>query len=43
MAVGAPNDLGQGQPWEELRALGGRAQIDPNDSTWTDGDFEALR
>jgi len=39
----AGSGSGQGKPWEELRALGGRTQIKPNESAWADKDFEALR
>jgi antitoxin (DNA-binding transcriptional repressor) of toxin-antitoxin stability system len=35
--------VGEGKPWEELRALGGRAQTRAEDSVWKDEDFEALR
>jgi prevent-host-death family protein len=34
---------GQGKPWEELRALGGRAHLKANESVLADEDFEALR
>lgn len=34
---------GQGKPWEELRALGGRTHGKANESVWADKDFEALR
>jgi antitoxin (DNA-binding transcriptional repressor) of toxin-antitoxin stability system len=34
---------GQGKPWEELRALGGRSHLKSNESVLTDEDFEALR
>lgn len=32
-----------GKPWEQLRALGGRAHVKANESVWVDKDFEALR
>lgn len=32
-----------GKPWEQLRALGGRAHLKPHESVWADKDFEALR
>jgi prevent-host-death family protein len=32
-----------GKPWEELRALGGHADIKANESVWRDQDFEAFR
>jgi prevent-host-death family protein len=32
-----------GKPWEQLRALGGRAHVKANESVWADDDFEALR
>jgi antitoxin (DNA-binding transcriptional repressor) of toxin-antitoxin stability system len=32
-----------GKPWEQLRALGGRARVKAHESAWTDKDFEALR
>ena len=31
------------KPWEQLRALGGRAHIKAHESVWADKDFEALR
>ncbi len=34
---------GEGKPWEELRALGGRTEVKANESVWADKDFEALR
>jgi len=39
----ASSGSGQGKPWEELRALGGHAQVKANESAWADEDFEALR
>jgi antitoxin (DNA-binding transcriptional repressor) of toxin-antitoxin stability system len=39
----AGGGAGQGKPWEELRALGGRSHGKANESAWTDKDFEALR
>ena len=39
--AGAPKD--GGHPWEQLRALGGRANVKANESVWADKDFEALR
>lgn len=35
--------LGDGKPWEQLRALGGRAHVKADESVWADEDFEALR
>lgn len=32
-----------GKPWEQLRALGGRAHVKAHESVWADKDFEALR
>lgn len=32
-----------GKPWEQLRALGGRAHVKARESVWADKDFEALR
>jgi antitoxin (DNA-binding transcriptional repressor) of toxin-antitoxin stability system len=32
-----------GKPWEQLRALGGRAHVNAHESVWVDKDFEALR
>ncbi len=32
-----------GRPWEQLRALGGRAHVKAHESVWADKDFEALR
>lgn len=31
------------KPWEQLRALGGRARFGPHESVWREEDFEALR
>jgi antitoxin (DNA-binding transcriptional repressor) of toxin-antitoxin stability system len=39
----AGGGAGQGKPWEELRALGGRSHGKANESVWADKDFEALR
>lgn len=33
----------EGRPWEQLRALGGRAQFKADESVWADKDFDALR
>lgn len=33
----------KGKPWEQLRALGGRARAEAGESVWSDRDFEALR
>jgi antitoxin (DNA-binding transcriptional repressor) of toxin-antitoxin stability system len=32
-----------GKPWEQLRALGGHADVKAHESVWADKDFEALR
>jgi antitoxin (DNA-binding transcriptional repressor) of toxin-antitoxin stability system/DNA-binding XRE family transcriptional regulator len=32
-----------GRPWEQLRALGGRAGLAAQESVWAEEDFEALR
>lgn len=34
---------GDGKPWEQLRALGGRAHANARESVLNDKDFEALR
>ena len=39
----ASSAFGEGKPWEELRALGGHAQLKPGESVVADEDFEALR
>lgn len=39
--VGAAAD--GGKPWEQLRALGGRAHAKAHESVWADKDFEAMR
>ncbi len=31
------------KPWERLRALGGRAHMEADESVWREEDFEALR
>ncbi len=40
---GASDPLDGDKPWERLRALGGRARIEANESVWREEDFEALR
>ena len=39
----ATSGSGQGNPWEELRALGGRTEVKADESVWVAEDFEALR
>jgi antitoxin (DNA-binding transcriptional repressor) of toxin-antitoxin stability system len=39
----AGSGSGQGKPWEQLRALGGKSRVEANESAWADEDFEALR
>jgi antitoxin (DNA-binding transcriptional repressor) of toxin-antitoxin stability system len=38
-----PAGAGEGNPWEELRSLGGHGQVEAHESVWADKDFEALR
>jgi prevent-host-death family protein len=40
---GGPATIAPGQPWEQLRALGGRLLAHPEESVLRDEDFEALR
>jgi len=39
----AASASGTGQPWEQLRSLGGRLLAGPGESVLRDEDFEALR